>query len=452
MARGQSVKFYDTMAAALNPIQRRYEEDPRRSMAASLRKSSMGGPPITSHMQGLASLAETGLGAYMENQALEEKEAASATASQQMSEALAAATPQIMPTYKDVTLGSEQAEMLADQDAGMYSEADPYNPGGMPAVISSLEATGNPDQNPAIVQLQMGEIARQQAAREAAKLREQEIEDYERKAKIDLKNPSPPSGRQSTVLQIADRLTGLHNALVVETRPEVKKQIQAKIDRLNIIIAKDPEVLRAQAYGKGKGAGKAKTEAAPDLEASKAIGKGMGTQNMELYNTTQNALETLQKSTDLIAQLKTSDATTGFGADMITGINKLKATMGSGDAYKKVTDTQVLNAMMGSEVFGLMKSLGVGARGLDTPAEREFMREVLTGVITLNKDTLIKMAEIRQAIAQRAIDRWNKKSNAGELDLFYQATGIAKKDISFAPANSVNSSTPPLPSGFVVQN
>ena len=177
MAKGQSVKFYDTMAAALNPIQRRYEEDPRRSMAASLRKSSMGGPPITSHMQGLASLAEAGLGAYMENQAFEEKEAATATASQQMSEALAAATPQIMPTYKDVTPGSEQAEMLAAQDAGMYSADDPYNPGGMPAVISSLEATGNPDQNPAIVQFRMGEIERAQ-----------EIKDRDEQRAYDLKN------------------------------------------------------------------------------------------------------------------------------------------------------------------------------------------------------------------------------------------------------------------------
>ena len=195
MARGQSVKFYDTMAAALNPIQRRYEEDPRRSMAASLEKSSMGGPPITTHMQGLASLAEAGLGAYMENQAFEEKEAASATASQQMSEALAAATPQIMPTYKDVTLGSEQAEMLADQDAGMYSADDPYNPGGMPAVISSLEATGNPDQNPAIVQLQMGEIARQQAAREAAAAEERSLENEKRKEAAAIKLKGSPDGK-----------------------------------------------------------------------------------------------------------------------------------------------------------------------------------------------------------------------------------------------------------------
>tara|TARA_R110000868_G_scaffold86238_1_gene241944 strand:+ start:1691 stop:3169 length:1479 start_codon:yes stop_codon:yes gene_type:complete len=174
MAKGQSVKFYDTMAAALNPIQRRYEEDPRRSMAASLRKSSMGGPPITSHMQGLASLAEAGLGAYMENQAFEEKEAATATASQQIVDALAAGQPQIMPAwYEEMKAKGEDDDLLSapafvEENPNLYSEKDPYNPGGMPAVISSLKDTGNSDQNALIAQLQMGEFTRQQAVREDA--------------------------------------------------------------------------------------------------------------------------------------------------------------------------------------------------------------------------------------------------------------------------------------------
>ena len=199
MAKGQSVKFYDTMAAALNPIQRRYEEDPRRSMAASLRKSSMGGPPITSHMQGLASLAETGLGAYMENQALEEKEAASATASQQIVDALAAGQPQIMPAwYEEMKAKGEDDDLLSApafvaENPNLYSEKDPYNPGGMPAVISSLEGTGNPDQNSLIAQLRMGQITQQQAAREDATLRAQEIEARDEQRAYDLKYPASPT-------------------------------------------------------------------------------------------------------------------------------------------------------------------------------------------------------------------------------------------------------------------
>lgn len=38
---------------------------------------------------------------------------------------------------------------------------------------------------------------------------------------------------------------------------------------------------------------------------------------------------------------------------------------------------------MGADVFAMLKPLGIGARGLDTPAERKFLQEVLTGKIGL---------------------------------------------------------------------
>tara|TARA_R110000765_G_scaffold394685_2_gene488246 strand:- start:385 stop:1692 length:1308 start_codon:yes stop_codon:yes gene_type:complete len=416
--------------------QRDFDQDSRRRMAQQLAMQGGSMAPVQSHTEGIARALQGGLSGLLAGKARRDKE--------DRDEALDLREKAYSGGLNAVTTALTNPVVEKQRPDPEFVGPMPAR-SGMEAALAAIPA-GNSDFDPLRSNLALNIFKESQAK---AQLEDQRA--YE------LANPPPPSGRQSTVLQIADRLTGLYNALAEEPRPEVKRQIQAKIDRLNIIIAKDPEVLKAQAYGKKKGAGTAETEIAPKLEASKAIGKGMGTKNMDLYNTTQNALETLQKSTDLITQLKTSDATTGFGADMITGINKLKATMGSGDAYKKVTDTQVLNAMMGSEVFGLMKSLGVGARGLDTPAEREFMREVLTGTLTLNKDTLIKMAELRQAISQRAIDKWNEKSNAGELDLFYQATGIAKKDIIFAPAtstpaNSANNKTPPLPPGFVVQN
>lgn len=188
MAKGQSVKFYDTMAAALNPIQRRYEEDPRRSMAASLRKSSMGGPPITTHMQGLASLAEAGLGAYMENQALEEKEAAIATTNQRLSDSFNAFNPQIMPTYEDDDLLSATA--FKEENPNLYSEKDPYRRGGnISNVIEALEEHKDPTLTPAILNLKMNKMTQALAEGEAAKLRGQEIEDRDDERAWKLANP-----------------------------------------------------------------------------------------------------------------------------------------------------------------------------------------------------------------------------------------------------------------------
>ena len=81
---------------------------------------------------------------------------------------------------------------------------------------------------------------------------------------------------------------------------------------------------------------------------------------------------------------------------------------------------------MGSEVFPLIKSLGIGARGMDTPAEREFMRQVLTGRIGLNKETLLRMARMRSKEAGFQISNWNKRVNSGELDNFFKYSGVPK--------------------------
>jgi hypothetical protein len=103
--------------------------------------------------------------------------------------------------------------------------------------------------------------------------------------------------------------------------------------------------------------------------------------------------------------------------------------LGSRKAAGEVFKTEYLDALMGSEVFPLIKELGIGARGLDTPAEREFLRKVMTGDIVLNKQTLLKMARDRKAATLRNIERYNQKVESGALDTFFQVTKIPKRKI-----------------------
>jgi hypothetical protein len=96
---------------------------------------------------------------------------------------------------------------------------------------------------------------------------------------------------------------------------------------------------------------------------------------------------------------------------------------------KTVSDTELLDTMLGSDVFPMIKALGIGARGLDTPAEREFLRKVMTGTITMNKETLVKMTKIRRDIAARAIEKWNKRIDTGELDKYFEFTQAPKQKL-----------------------
>lgn len=179
------------------------------------------------------------------------------------------------------------------------------------------------------------------------------------------------------------------------------------------------------------------------ISGAKEAAQGGAKANQEQFTAAQSAADSLPKMDALITQLKSSDAITGMGAETLKNIERAKALIsGSVKAGKKVSDTEILDTMLGSDVFPMIQSLGVGARGMDTPAEREFIRQVMTGTIAMNKDTLIKMAETRKAIAERALNRWNERLNKGELDNWYRDAGRTKQPLG-VPSTNVPTATGP---------
>lgn len=182
-----------------------------------------------------------------------------------------------------------------------------------------------------------------------------------------------------------------------------------------------------------------KSADSPDLQGriagAKEVAKDTGAANVKMHDSAIAAADNLQKIDGLINHLKTSDAITGMGAETLKNIERAKALVtASKAAGKKVSDTEIADVMMGSEVFPMIQALGIGARGMDTPAEREFMRNVLTGTIGLNKDTLLRMAEIRRDVAKRTVDRFNERVNKGEMDDYFKASKRTKGAIA-APAD-----------------
>jgi hypothetical protein len=163
--------------------------------------------------------------------------------------------------------------------------------------------------------------------------------------------------------------------------------------------------------------------------AAKETGKSGAEMNVKQYETALASKSAIQDIQRLEDHLKTSKAITGMGADVFKGIERMKTLLGDKAASGKVSDTEILDVMMGAEVFPLIKSLGIGARGMDTQAERDFMRKVLTGEISLNKDTLLEMARLRRIAAERSIRMWDDRVESGEVDDFYKQTGRKKEKI-----------------------
>jgi hypothetical protein len=169
---------------------------------------------------------------------------------------------------------------------------------------------------------------------------------------------------------------------------------------------------------------------------NKELGGKTAERQLNEYDSAYKASNNISKIDQTLNQIKNTDAITGFGADVQKNVERFKAkVLADKAAGKKVADTEILDSFLGSDVFPQINALGIGAKGLDTPAEREFLRQVMTGTISMNKDALIKMTEIRRNIEQRAIDRYNKNVDSGQLDNFFKTTGYKKEKFTI-PDNS----------------
>jgi hypothetical protein len=149
----------------------------------------------------------------------------------------------------------------------------------------------------------------------------------------------------------------------------------------------------------------------------------------EFLLTGPKALDLIQKGTP----------TTGIGADLINNINRTKLLFtDSQKNIKDVSDTELLNSLLGAEVFPQIGALGIGAKGLDTPAEREFLRQVMTGTITMNKDTLLRMTNLRKKYEEKSLAQYNDAVDTGQLDELFQYSGLPKKKLSAPKTVRVN--------------
>ena len=261
-----------------------------------------------------------------------------------------------------------------------------------------------------------------------------------------------PSGAASPVPRYAETVAGIEGA-----KTEAQERARAGYDLVTVpgvgdqppTYASRAQLLpgaRGQAVPKAPGAARPGSAVPPAprpvagpspaqkaaADAQAAYSSRVATQGAEgdvvQHDTALAAKESVAKMDELLKHLKSSQAITGMGADVLKNVERMKVLVSNSErSGRRVSDTELLDAMMGQDVFPMIKALGIGARGLDTPAEREFLRQVMSGTISMNKQTLIKMTEMRKDIAERAINRWDRRVDAGELDRYFMATGRTKE-------------------------
>jgi len=187
---------------------------------------------------------------------------------------------------------------------------------------------------------------------------------------------------------------------------------------------------------------------------AEALAKYLAEDDRALVNTAQKSVSNLSKIDQTLNSLLNEDINTGIGANFFTTFDRLKGQFGADElAANRVTQDQFLDSLLGSAVFEQIGALGIGARGLDTPAEREFLREVLTGTRSLSKQTLLEMTEARRNRDIQNIQLYNDRVERGDLDAYFDIRGGEKRKLEIPEPPAVRTESkeddiPPVPEGI----
>jgi len=209
--------------------------------------------------------------------------------------------------------------------------------------------------------------------------------------------------------------------VVDKNNPEDKIRIGAPVDRRSITTVDARSFNAAEsAYGQ-------------------AVGKDSAERDVKLIDAAEAAGANLNKMYETRQLIESGDLRTGIAAEALLVLDRAKAKFLSDPrAKERVADTEYLDSLLGSDVFPQISALGIGARGLDTPAEREFLRQVITGTISLDRETLKRMTDFRIKSAERAIERYNERLNKGEFDKYQQVTGRGLTSVQKPPSWRTN--------------
>ena len=156
----------------------------------------------------------------------------------------------------------------------------------------------------------------------------------------------------------------------------------------------------------------------------KSVGAEVGKDIVAFVKRVEAAPKNITKIDEALGILKSGGAVTGFGAEARLNLERAMSLFGNDvKSGKRVVDTQILDALLGSDVFPSLQAMGLGSKNIDTPNEREYIRQVITGSIQFDNDALIRLTQIRRKVETDAIKEYNQKLDSGKFDKYSKAAG-----------------------------
>ena len=112
---------------------------------------------------------------------------------------------------------------------------------------------------------------------------------------------------------------------------------------------------------------------------------------------------------DILDRADEGEIRTGIFEPLQSQVSRIAAGLGLGSG-DQAASMQLLQSYMGGDVFPLIRALGIGARGMDTPEERKFLQASFVGEVTMEVSTLQAITQRRLDILLEALDTYNLRA------------------------------------------
>lgn len=167
----------------------------------------------------------------------------------------------------------------------------------------------------------------------------------------------------------------------------------------------------------------------------KELEKIVAQDDRDLVNEATKQRANREKTLGTLQTIDNDEAFLGALSPIQTSVGRVLQSLGVeatdegalGEFLQKSSNTELLRAQLGRTVFEAIGELGIGARGLDTPAERKFLIEVMAGTPESTRAFLRGLLQDRLRSQEITIEEYNKALKEGRLNRFQQ---YAKRGLS----------------------
>jgi hypothetical protein len=214
------------------------------------------------------------------------------------------------------------------------------------------------------------------------------------------------------------------------------ERVMRLVDRETGTLVKEVVLGKAEQTGTNVQVNTGDMQTAGEKSKGTVLGKGVGEDLLKTRLAAQTANENLPKMYTALNILKTQPITTGLGYQFYDIINQIRSQYLSDEkAGVEVTNSQYLDSLVGGDVFNAIADLGIGARGIDTPKEKDFLLEVVTGKRSLSEKALIAITEMRIENTEKSVKKFNDYLSKGDYKDLETILGRKLSPIELRNAN-----------------